>query len=174
MAGPETPYFPETSSKPTLADLLTIENSASIFYSYARELELSKGLSDKSFKMTLFVPTNKAVMSLARKPHEGNMPVGGSIEISDAEFDSIVKNNVERWVSAHIVPEAPISLEGVHHTLHPSKSITFKGIGKSNQGPEWIRVSLEDGIHITGKKEAINGDLYMIDGVISSIAETLE
>jgi hypothetical protein len=57
-----------TTSKPTLADLLTIEPSASIFYSYARELELSARFSDGSAKYTLFVPTNKAVMALARKP----------------------------------------------------------------------------------------------------------
>jgi hypothetical protein len=68
MAGADTPFVPKTSSKPTLADLLTVENSASIFYSYARELELSQGFTNKDMKMTLFVPTNKAVMALARKP----------------------------------------------------------------------------------------------------------
>lgn len=61
-------YVPQTTSKPTLADLLTIESSTSIFYSYARELELSSSLSDTSSKLTLFVPTNKAVMALSRKP----------------------------------------------------------------------------------------------------------
>lgn len=61
-------YIPQTTVKPTLADLLTIEPSASIFYSYARELELSSILSDTSAKLTIFVPTNKAVMGLARKP----------------------------------------------------------------------------------------------------------
>jgi len=62
------PYTPLTSSKPTLADLLTIEPSTSIFYSYARELEISARFADDSVKYTLFVPTNKAVMALARKP----------------------------------------------------------------------------------------------------------
>jgi len=61
-------YFPQTTPQPTLADLLTIEPSASIFYSYARELELSSMLSDHDAKFTVFVPTNKAVMALARKP----------------------------------------------------------------------------------------------------------
>jgi hypothetical protein len=60
----------ETSSKiPTLADLLTIESSASIFYSYARELPMSKILSDEGEQLTILVPTNKAVMALARKPY---------------------------------------------------------------------------------------------------------
>jgi hypothetical protein len=70
MASDSNPpkYVPQTTSQPTLADLLTIEPSASIFYSYARELELSSMLSDHDAKLTVFVPTNKAVMALARKP----------------------------------------------------------------------------------------------------------
>lgn len=61
-------YVPLTHSQPTIADLLTIEPSASIFYSYARELELSAQFDDPSGQSTLFVPVNKAVMALARKP----------------------------------------------------------------------------------------------------------
>lgn len=59
---------PLTTIQPTLADLLTIDPSASIFYSYGRELELSKLFMDPLSKSTLLVPTNKAVMALARKP----------------------------------------------------------------------------------------------------------
>ena len=67
----------KTDGLPTLADLLTIGPSASIFYSYARELALSElfstppqVLDDVTGKggLTLLVPTNKAVMALARKP----------------------------------------------------------------------------------------------------------
>ena len=61
-------YTPATTSQPTLTDLLTIEPSASIFYSYARELELSSIFSETSAKVSIFVPTNKAIMSLSRKP----------------------------------------------------------------------------------------------------------
>jgi hypothetical protein len=66
LSDPE--YVPQTTPQPTLADLLTIEPAASIFYSYARELELSSMFSDHDAKVTMFVPTNKAVMALARKP----------------------------------------------------------------------------------------------------------
>jgi hypothetical protein len=55
--------------KPTLADLLTIESSTSIFYSYARELTLSNMFSDSERPITILAPTNKAVMALARKPY---------------------------------------------------------------------------------------------------------
>jgi len=60
--------IPEKHAQPTLADLLTIESSASIFYSYARELELSKMFNDNIFRSTIFAPTNRAVMALTRKP----------------------------------------------------------------------------------------------------------
>ena len=62
------PYTPLTTVQPTLADLLTIEPSASIFYSYARELEFSSELNDVHSKNTVLVPTNKAITALARKP----------------------------------------------------------------------------------------------------------
>ena len=63
------PFVPVThSGKPSLADLLTIESSASIFYSYARELELSEKFSESGVHNTVLVPTNKAVIALPRKP----------------------------------------------------------------------------------------------------------
>jgi hypothetical protein len=54
--------------RPTLFDLLTIEPRTSIFFSYARELELSRLFVNEDSNVTLLVPTNKAVMALARKP----------------------------------------------------------------------------------------------------------
>lgn len=39
-----------------------------------------------------------------RHRHLGHEPVDGSIEISDEEADRQSQENVERWVSAHIVP----------------------------------------------------------------------
>ena len=63
------PFVPVVhSSGPTLADLLTIESSTSIFYSYARELEISQLFSNPDARSTLLVPTNKAVIALPRKP----------------------------------------------------------------------------------------------------------
>lgn len=56
------------SGKPLLADLLTIESTASIFFSYARELELSQLFGNPHARTTVLVPTNKAVIALPRKP----------------------------------------------------------------------------------------------------------
>jgi hypothetical protein len=60
--------LPTSNARLTLFDLLTIEPRTSIFFSYARELELGRLFVDMDSKLTLLVPTNKAVMALARKP----------------------------------------------------------------------------------------------------------
>ncbi|KAF9461896.1 hypothetical protein BDZ94DRAFT_1220658 [Collybia nuda] len=166
-AVPES-FTPHTSSQPTLADLLTIERSASIFYSYAREIELSTMFADTRARSTVFVPTNKAVMALARKPHQGQTaPSDEGIEISEQEFDTRSKKNVERWISAHIIPDSPISFDSKYDTLLRSKSISFTKTQTGGNSPEWSRVTLEDGIRIIDMKEGLNGVLYLIDGTVS-------
>jgi len=183
----------QTHSQPSLADLLTIEPTASIFYSYARELELSSqfGTSDEG-KWTLLVPTNKAVMALSRKPwvpvvstkylllwlipfcrHEDPAPTEPVIEMSEHDFDSVSKRNVERWVSAHIIPvrrhfnsrvrcihwlphtqRCPIALTShTYKTLLCGKSVTFDPVkGNDDSAPEWTRVVFEDNARIIGMK----------------------
>ena len=67
-AVPMDPNRPTSSVRPTLFDFLTIEPGTSIFFSYARELELSRLFVNTESNLTLLVPTNKAVMALTRKP----------------------------------------------------------------------------------------------------------
>ncbi|KAJ6488488.1 hypothetical protein C8R47DRAFT_1125703 [Mycena vitilis] len=156
------------SLKPTLADLLTIEQSTSIFYSYARELTLSTMFSDADASVTLLVPTNKAVMALARKPHQGPEPVDTGVVITDEEFDSRSKENVERWVSAHIIPQSPIAFDESHPTLLDGKSISFERVKRGTNDPEWSQVVIEGNVHIVQKREASNGVLYLLDGTIDT------
>lgn len=51
-----------------LSDKLTIQPSVSIFFSYARDSELSKQLDTEGSNITVFAPTNRAVMALPHKP----------------------------------------------------------------------------------------------------------
>lgn len=54
---------------PNLADLLTLQTHASIYYSYARDTEISmQFVKENTDGLTIFVPTNKAVQTLPRKP----------------------------------------------------------------------------------------------------------
>ncbi|KAI0756421.1 hypothetical protein C8Q80DRAFT_1090195 [Daedaleopsis nitida] len=164
------PFVPATNSgKPSLADLLTIESSASIFYSYARELELSELFTDPNARSTILVPTNKAVIALPRKPHQGPTPVDGGVILSDAEYDHMSKQNVERWVSAHIIPKSPISLssEAEYETLLAGKNVSFALDDGETNTPEWSRVLVDGSMRLTGMKEASNGVLYILDGTIT-------
>ncbi|KAI0724768.1 hypothetical protein C8Q72DRAFT_492916 [Fomitopsis betulina] len=171
MPGPfvdqSAPYTPQTHSQPSLADLLTIQSSASIYFSYARETELSSLFNDEKARLTLLVPTNKAIMALARKPHEGSAPVKDGV-ITDSEFDALSKEHVLRWVSAHIIPKSPISLTSSepYDTMLPERQVTFKQVGSDENAPDWSRVRLNDDVRLVAMKEASNGVLYMIDGTV--------
>ncbi|KAH8094737.1 hypothetical protein BXZ70DRAFT_1034260 [Cristinia sonorae] len=159
-------YSPLTTTMPSLADLLTIESSASIFYSYAREVELSKAFVDLNGQYTLLVPTNKAVMALARKPHQGPAKPDTGIIIAQEEFDRQSKEYVEQWVSAHIIPSSvTLPSSETYDTMLDGVSITFKDLGGKEE-PAWRRVVINDTVHIITAKEASNGVLYMIDGTV--------
>ncbi|KAG9093538.1 hypothetical protein FS749_014203, partial [Ceratobasidium sp. UAMH 11750] len=111
---------------------------------------------------TVFVPVNRAVVGLARKPHMG--PLEDTIEVlTGRERDERSRENVARWISAHIVPSHPIELAGTHATMLDGKSITFKCDGERT----WENCTLESGVKILRRVEASNGVLYVIDGTIT-------
>jgi len=158
---------PTINDKPTLADLLTIQRSLSIFYSYARETQFSNYFSDESRNITLTAPNNKAVIALPRKPHQGikdnnleEMP-----NISQAQYDFISKENVEKWVGAHIIPGYVTlgSEEETYDTLLPENPITFH-LKKEISNPSWSDYTLGDDTKIIERMEASNGVLFIIDG----------
>jgi len=168
-------FTPVTTTRPSLTDLLTIESSASIYYSYSRETEHAAGFSVVGNRWTVLVPTNKAVMALARKPHQGPPPSDAEpdVAMTEEQYDKRSRRNIERWVAAHIIPnqislsDAPVTYE----TLLEGKSVTFSPVHvKGEKGkdlPEWAGVTLEGGVRIIGMKEAENGVIYMIDGTIT-------
>ncbi|KAN0135594.1 hypothetical protein V8E53_006485 [Lactarius tabidus] len=156
---------PSSTHIPTLFDLLTIEPTTSIFFSYARELELSRLLVDLDSNITVLVPTNKAVMALARKPHQDSVTVDNSAKLTEQQLEERSKNNVERWVSLHMIPGSRIPLAPrTYPTLVEGKTISFVETGKDTTLPEWKRVLVNGDIRIVNAKEAINGVLYVIDG----------
>jgi hypothetical protein len=69
-AKPQRPADGVFNVGPVLSDQLALEPQASIFFTYAREsAKLSGILSGRGDgKYTVFVPTNKAIMALHRKP----------------------------------------------------------------------------------------------------------
>ncbi|KAJ3903626.1 hypothetical protein F5879DRAFT_958892 [Lentinula edodes] len=181
----DTSSYLQVNNMPSLADLLTIESSASIFYSYARELALSQLFADSKSSvwdgdqkltlanggLTLLVPTNKAVMALARKPHQGPPPKNENegITISDEEFHKLSKENVQRWVEAHIIASSPLTFPAptvTYETVLQGKFVSFTSTQSNGDDEDWKTVTIEDGIKILSMKQASNGILYIIDGTI--------
>jgi len=161
-------YNPQTYDRPNLGDLLTVERSVTIFYSYARETQFSKLLNDPSKNITVMAPTNKAVISLPRKPHEG--PLGDNVEkmpeISQIDYDAISRSNVEKWVGAHIVA-GPLAMENKdesYDTLLPGLSMHLTLDYPSRGDAQWEKYVVNGDITILDMKEASNGVLYLIDG----------
>ncbi|KAF8604919.1 hypothetical protein BDV93DRAFT_522201 [Ceratobasidium sp. AG-I] len=151
---------------PTLADLLTIQQSSSIFYTYLRDIPgVVDRLTDTSGSVmsTVFVPKNKAVVALARKPHQG--AAGDNIEIlTGKDHDVRSRMNIARWITAHIIPSHPIELVGSHSTMLDGKTIAFKCEGENRS---WEHCTLESGVKIVQRHEASNGVLYVIDGTVT-------
>lgn len=95
----------------SLADLLTSSRQASIAYDYIRDSPAIAALliAPKPHYTTLLIPTNSAIMALARKPHQGPAPVVGG-EIRDLggegekEHEELCRAYLERWVKLHVVP----------------------------------------------------------------------
>ncbi|CAE6411946.1 unnamed protein product [Rhizoctonia solani] len=170
---PLTPIMSDTNipslanpNGPTLADVLTIQQSSSIFYDYLREIpDIVDRLTDTSGNVmtTVFVPRNKAVITLPRKPHLG--AAGDEVEIlTGRQYDERSRKNIARWISAHVVPSHPIELVGSHSTILPGKSIHFECKDESEK--TWEHCTLESGVKIVQRVEASNGVLYIIDGTI--------
>jgi len=162
-------FEPKTSTGPSLADLMTIERSVSIFYSYARETEFSSMFDDDAQNITVMAPNNKAVIALNRKPHQG--PKDDDMESmpkvsQEFQEEFLSKEHVVKWVGAHIIA-APISLskkEESYDTLLPSHSMTFKNPNDAKSDPSWPDYVIDGEIKIIEKKQASNGVFYIIDG----------
>lgn len=153
----------------TLSDFLTIEPSASIFYDYARGINLGSKLSDKSSMITVFVPKNKAIMKLAKKPHQDKVQTDGDVILTEEEMYARSQKNVERWIAAHIIPTYPIDFSSQSYpTLLDGTSIRFDIAKGDPDTPEWSNVLVNKEIRIVGFKEASNGAYYLVDGVIET------
>ncbi|KAH8825782.1 hypothetical protein DL96DRAFT_1609838 [Flagelloscypha sp. PMI_526] len=162
---PITP--PSSSTLPTLADLLTLSSQTSIFFDYARELSLSKILADNTKSITVLAPVNKAVIALPRKPHQSpdNQSKVGVV-ITEEEYETQSSENVRRWVSAHIIPESPISFaQTTYPTLLEDRTISF-ALEEGASEDDWSKVTMEDETRIVERMEASNGVLYIIDTTV--------
>ncbi|KAK4053524.1 hypothetical protein OIV83_001692 [Microbotryomycetes sp. JL201] len=171
------------SGQPTLADRLSVHASqASIFYDYCRSSASvatmlgAAALPGNPAGHTVIVPVNKAIMSLARKPHQGPLPspstspdsagqVHANDDGDDDDEDKAAAAFLEAFVKRHIITglvpwERPQDIEGRQfETMHASDTVEFK---QTEDG--W----LVNGVTILDRDDlASNGDILFVDGVLS-------
>ena len=137
---PQLPFLdnsmtPSTSSSPSLTDLLT-RSKSSIFYGYIREsTSISTRLANPLGETTILAPLNSAILSLARKPHQGPPePAEGHVVgySGSREDEQDRADYLENWIKRHMI-EGKVELdeEKEYETLHQGEKVSFvKGSGE--------------------------------------------
>jgi len=120
--------------------------------------------------MTVLVPSNKAVLSMKRKPHQsptGDETKDGEIDVTEEQLEFKRSENVRRWVSAHVIPEHPITFEESKNypTVLEGASVGFSPINNT-LSMNWKDWRVVPGITIADKIEGLNGVLYLIEGTV--------
>lgn len=163
----------------TLADLLTKDRKSSMAYDYMRDSPLISSIlvSPKSYT-TFLVPTNSAIMSLTRKPHQGPAPVVGGEVISigiesDKEHEEKLRAYLERWVMLHVVPgpvdERADNDDGKEYpTMVEGRSVSFV---KAIDGPGAVLV-MPGNIRVAGVLE-VRPDPYRLPPRLASLTIVL-
>ncbi|KAM0752881.1 hypothetical protein T439DRAFT_354355 [Meredithblackwellia eburnea MCA 4105] len=156
---------------PTLADILTRDRKSSIAYDYIRDSPIVSSLlvstSSKSFT-TILVPSNSAIMSLARKPHQGPpAPLDGQIATynTDKEEEEAQRAYLEKWCLLHAVKgRVDLQDDGVHYnTMVGGRDVWFS----HTMFDKAETLLMPGAIKITGQSEASNGMIIYIDGTLS-------
>ncbi|KAG8950412.1 hypothetical protein FRC04_007427 [Tulasnella sp. 424] len=158
---------------PTLFDLLVLQRGSSIFFDYLRESStISQRMNDESAKSTLLLPTNKAVIALGWKPHQGPPTPSPDGDVKVEITEEMGKANVERWLSAHILPADDIDFKSENPipTLLEGRPVSVLKT-HTGQSEEWQNYGLAQGdgaVGLVKRIQASNGVLYVINGTISS------
>lgn len=144
--------YNRASQLPTISDLLTLQRG-SLFYDYVREVsEVERLLDNHSTKLTVFAPTNKAIVNLHRRPHQVEHGGVESMRIWEDAMTSSVRN----WVESHIVRSSDLEINKTYDALSQTKITLTERDG----------IKLVNGIKVLDIKTADNGELYVIEDVI--------
>ncbi|WWC59385.1 uncharacterized protein I303_101938 [Kwoniella dejecticola CBS 10117] len=139
----------------TLADALTAERSASLWWNYARDSPAITGrLVSRDKESTLLVPVDKSILALGRKPHQHpGFSYKGAFSSS--------KTNTERFLQAHII-DGTVKASGKAQTLLDGFSVDLI-VDKSVKGGWKIQPG---DIEVLGEKETSNGKILYIGKVL--------
>jgi hypothetical protein len=118
-------------------------------------------LSDESVNSTLLVPQNSALQTLPRKPWEEDEegPVVADKDVLwDQEAEDKARKNVEDFVASHLITKYPIQ-EGADLPTLRGTTLSYKLKG----GDKYINPG---NIKVVGEREAANGAIWVLDGVV--------
>ncbi|WWD07814.1 hypothetical protein V865_005919 [Kwoniella europaea PYCC6329] len=161
---------------PTLADALTAERGASLWWSYARDSKsITERLQSRNQRSTILVPVDKAIVSLKQKPHlysgsssTSSSSIMGWVTGSNSNSHSY-QDNTEKFLKAHIIEGSPqpgklqtlldgFSLEIIQNPDQSSTKI-------SNLSGKGWKIQPGD-IEVLGIKETSNGRIIYINKVL--------
>ena len=123
-------------------------------------------MANDKLNSTLLAPRNSALQSLHRRPwededeDEGSQVIrhGSKGDLSSQEIEDKARQNVEQFVAGHVITNSPIQPDIELETLRGTKiSYTIKS------GEKFIQPG---NIKVLGEREAANGAIWVLDGVI--------
>lgn len=144
---------------PLLSDIIGIEKKCTIMSDYALGLEkVALRLQSSSTQTLVLMPLNSAISALPQKPW---LDVSGDkSDISPQRNDERAATNIQRFVEAHVIDISTKDFKADHTFVSMSGQklhLTLK------EGEKYIQPG---NMLVVAEKEAENGLIWVIDGVI--------
>ncbi|KAL1965817.1 hypothetical protein VTN77DRAFT_5138 [Rasamsonia byssochlamydoides] len=165
---PSIPDDDATGDNPTsniiISDILAKTRQVNIFASLTRDIEpISTRLDDKSKNTTVLAPLNSAIQALPRKPWEDPEDYerfGIANAYKGQEGEDRARQNLRRFVEAHLVPASP---------WNEGEEVETIGGGKVSWTKDGDKIFIQPGnieVHSVAS-QASNGDVWILKGVIN-------
>ncbi|KAL1989011.1 hypothetical protein VTN96DRAFT_5774 [Rasamsonia emersonii] len=159
---------PDDGDNPTsnliVPDILAKTRQVNVFAKLTRDIEpISTRLNDKSKNTTVLAPLNSAIQSLPRKPWEDPEDYArfGSMDAyKGQEGEDRARQNLRRFVEAHLVPVSPWK-EG--------EEVETIGGGKVSWTKDGDKIFIQPGnIEVQSLASQVsNGEVWILKGVIN-------
>ncbi|KAL2834721.1 hypothetical protein BJY01DRAFT_224070 [Aspergillus pseudoustus] len=152
------------SGDPIISDVLPKTRGINIFASLTRQFESVEGrLNDPRQNVTVLAPRNSAIQDLPRKPWENPQDYeqfGEAKAYEGDEGQDRAKQNLERFVAAHIVIRSPWNEGEEAETLGGDKLTWRKHEDRIYIEPSGIQVD-------TIAEQVSNGEVWVLNGVLN-------
>ncbi|KAJ5763016.1 hypothetical protein N7533_001697 [Penicillium manginii] len=152
------------ADKPIISDVLPKTKGINIFAQLTRDFDsISQRLNDASKNLTVLAPRNSAVQDLPRKPWEDPEDYAKFGEVNAYEGEDgkdRARDNLRRFVEAHIIPVSPW-VEG--------EEVETLGGGKLKWVKEGDKIKIQPGdIEVDNVAEKVaNGEVWVLNKVIN-------